>query len=133
MESDTEILEKINLYLKYDFDHKIDSVQFLTIIPEQGCGTCITTAENFYNEFSNRHDMMFVFCNIMSNKIFKNKVKINPSNTILDYDNKFLALMPQNKRIYPCVLVIKEGKAETIIWQSTKEHAFMTVRKHFNK
>ena len=63
IESDTEILEKVNLYLKNEFDHKLDSVHFLTIIPEQGCGTCITAAENFYNEFSDRHDMMFVFCN----------------------------------------------------------------------
>lgn len=133
IESDTEILEKVNLYLKNEFDHKLDSVHFLTIIPEQGCGTCITAAENFYNEFSDRHDMMFVFCNIMSNKILKSKVKINPDNTILDYNNNFLELMPQNKRIYPCLLVINEGKAKAIIWQSTKEHAFMTVRKYFNK
>lgn len=132
MESNTEILEKVNLYLANEFDSKLDSVRFLTIIPEQGCGTCITAAENFYNEFSDRNDMMFVFCNIMSNKILKSKVKINSSNTIFDYDNNFLALMPQNKRIYPCVLVMEDGRAKAIIWQSTKEYAFMTVRNYFN-
>ncbi len=76
--------------------------------------------------------MMFVFCNIMSNKILKNKVTINPDNTILDYDNKLLSLLPQNKRIYPCVFVIKDGKASALIWQSKNESAFMTVRKFLN-
>ena len=40
--------------------------------------------------------------------------------------------MPQNKRIYPCVLVMEDGRAKAIIWQSTKEYAFMTVRNYFN-
>lgn len=97
MESNTEILEKVNLYLANEFDSKLDSVRFLTIIPEQGCGTCITAAENFYNEFSDRNDMMFVFCNIMSNKILKSKVKINSSNTILIMTTTFWLLCRRTK------------------------------------
>jgi hypothetical protein len=131
--SDADTIKKINCYIDETLpEGRMDSVFFLTVIPEQGCGTCITQAEQFYKDFSSRDDMMFVFCNIMSNKILKNKVTINPDNTILDYDNKLLSLLPQNKRIYPCVFVIKDGKASALIWQSKNESAFMTVRKFLN-
>ena len=41
----------MNLYLEENFAKNLDSVKFIVVIPEQGCGTCITQAENFYNEF----------------------------------------------------------------------------------
>lgn len=127
--SNYDTLVKINDFIENHFSNDLDSIKFITIIPEQGCGTCITAAENFYNDFSHRNDMVFIFCNIMSNKLLQNRVNINPANTILDYDNNFLNLLPQNKRIYPCILIINCGKVSAIVWQSKKEHAFMTVRK----
>lgn len=131
-ESDSEVLSNVNLYLEENFAKNLDSVKFIVVIPEQGCGTCITQAENFYNEFSQNDDIVFVFCNIISNKILKHKVNINYDNTVFDYDNEFLSLLPQNKQIYPCVFVMKNGKASALIWQSVRQAAFMEIRKSIN-
>lgn len=131
-EHDSEILDRVNMYLEDSLTGKLDSVKFIIIIPEQGCGTCITQAENFYNEFSQRNDILFIFCNVLSNKILKHKIDINYKNTILDYNNEFLSLLPQNKRIYPCVFAIQDRRASALIWQSVKQSAFMAVRKSIN-
>lgn len=131
-ESDSEVLSNVNLYLEENFAKNLDSVKFIVVIPEQGCGTCITQAENFYNEFSQNDDIVFVFCNVISNKILKHKVNINYDNTVFDYDNEFLSLLPQNKQIYPCVFVMKNGKASALIWQSVRQAAFMEIRKSIN-
>lgn len=131
-DSDSEVLACVNVYLEENFANELDSIKFIIIIPEQGCGTCITQAENFYNEFSHRSDLLFVFCNVLSNKILKHKVKINESNTIFDYNNEFLSLLPQDKQIYPCVFVIRDKKASALIWQSVKQAAFMAVKKSIN-
>lgn len=131
-ERDSEILARVNTYLEDSLANKLDSIKFLIVIPEQGCGTCITQAENFYNEFSQRNDMVFIFCNVLSNKILKHKININYRNTILDKNNEFLSLLPRNKQIYPCVFVIHDRMASALIWQSVKQSAFMAVRKSIN-
>lgn len=102
----------------------------MIIIPEQGCSGCVSVAEAFYRDYSLRDDIMFVFCNVMSYKMLHSKLNINNENTIVDSSNIYLSMLPRGNRIYPNVIIMKEGKAAALVSQSTKEFGLRSLRHH---
>lgn len=102
--------------------------EFIILIPNQGCGGCITTAENFYKQYQEREQFLFIFTNVISRKMLAFKVQINPGNTLIDTDDTFLKLLPAKERIYPCILYIKKGKIEALFYQSPQEAGFDIVK-----
>lgn len=102
--------------------------EFIILIPNQGCGGCITVAENFYKQYQDREQFLFIFTNVISRKMLAFKVQINPGNTLIDTDDNFLKLLPQKERIYPCILYVREGRIEALFYQSPKEAGFEIVK-----
>lgn len=107
---------------------EIVNVDYVIIIPNHGCSGCITVLEEFYNENNKRNNIIFVFTNIISSKILKQKVEINESNTYLDFENSVLRAYPDSKQIYPCFLEIKGGIVKEIYYQSAEENGLSVVK-----
>ena len=76
-----------------------ENISFIVIIPNQGCGGCITTAEFFYDRYKDKKELKFIFTNIISKKMLLQKNEINENNTYLDFDNNVLRAYPKDKRI----------------------------------
>lgn len=105
----------------------LSKLNYIVIIPNEGCGGCITYAEEFYKRNQDRDDILFVFTNIISRKILKQKVSINLKNTYLDLDNAYLRAYPTDQSIYPCILALKSGNVTEIHYQSPKEDGFLLI------
>ena len=102
-------------------------LKYIIIIPNQGCGGCITYAEDFYLNNKCRNDMFFVFTNIVSLKVLYLDIKIRTENTLLDINNKFIEILPNDKIIYPIVLFIDNGKVKKIEFQSPDNNILDTM------
>lgn len=98
--------------------------KMIVIIPNEGCGGCISVAEDFYQRNCQRNDILFVFTNVLSLKNLKYKIQINFQNTIIDDENRYTDNLPAETRIYPCILYLSEGKVVKINYQSPKEEGF---------
>lgn len=132
VKSYSESLNKINVFLSENdgVTQLVKDVKYMIIIPEQGCSGCVSVAEAFYRDYSLRDDIMFVFCNVMSYKMLHSKLNINNENTIVDSSNIYLSMLPRGNRIYPNVIIMKEGKATALVSQSTKEFGLRSLRHH---
>ncbi|WP_298063640.1 hypothetical protein [uncultured Rikenella sp.] len=119
-------IEKFNAVIHKTVASSVDlsKLEYIVIIPNEGCGGCITYAEEFYKRNRDREDIHFVFTRIMSRKILKQKVSINPENTYLDEANIFLEAYPVDRNIYPCILRLREGSVTEIHYQSPQEDGF---------
>lgn len=130
----SENMSAINSFLT---DHlgqdKLDSIKYIVVIPEQGCGGCISVAETFYHDFSNRNDILFVFSNILSVKMLNHKLDINKDNTVIDSENVYMNILPRKNRIYPNAIIMKDGKAAAIIAQSKDESGLRVLRHHLEE
>lgn len=114
-------------------DLHTDNTSYVVIIPNQGCGGCITAAEYFYKEHKDREELKFIFTNVISIKMLQQKVEINGSNTYLDAENEVLLAYPQNKVIYPCVLELGGNGIENIYYQSPDENGLSIVENELAK
>lgn len=102
-------------------------LKHIIIIPNQGCGGCITYAEDFYSNNKCRNDIFFVFTNIVSLKVLFLDIEIRTENTLLDINNKFIEILPNDKIIYPIVLFIDNGKVKKIEFQSPDNNILDTM------
>lgn len=134
IKSPQETLDDINIRLKQDFtESRLDSLSFIVIIPEEGCGGCITIAEDFYNNFSSKDDILFIFTNVLSVKTLLYKITVNDNNTIIDRNNEYISIIPTGKRIYPFILAMRDGQARAMISQSPGGRGFMEVEQYYLK
>lgn len=106
---------------------------FIFIVPNQGCGDCIASVKNFYFEHRNNQALKFIFTNVISFKDLKNKDILESTNTILDKESSILKLYPPDKKLYPCILELKDGKILNIYYQSPDENAIGFVLKSLKK
>jgi carbonic anhydrase len=100
------------------------NIDYIIIIPNQGCGGCITAAEEFYKKQKMSKNMKFIFTNIISQKTLKRKIQVFSHNTFLDTSNIMLKSYPKNKSLYPCILKLKDGAIAGIVYQSPTENGF---------
>jgi hypothetical protein len=103
---------------------ELTNTDYVVIIPNQGCGGCITVAEEFYNKHKMAKNMKFIFTNIISQKMLNQKVQIFPDNTFLDTNNIMLKSYPKSKNLYPCILKLKNSAIVDIAYQSPEENGF---------
>lgn len=130
-ESYSECIKKMNAYISGNEDSvQFRDIKYIVIIPEQGCSGCLSVAEAFYKDYSSREDILFVFSNVMSYKMLHNKLKINACNTIIDSSNTYLSMLPRKNRMYPNVIMMKEGYASAMVSQSTKEFGLRALRRY---
>lgn len=102
-------------------------IEYIIVIPNQGCGGCITSAEQFYDLYKSAHNLKFIFTNIISIKLLNNRLNINKSNTYIDSQNKILKLLPSDAKIYPSIITIENGNATKIQYQSPYEDALFFI------
>ena len=102
-------------------------IDYVVIVPNQGCGGCITLAEEFYADFSACDNIRFIFTNILSKKMLNIKLEVNKSNTYLDSNNDILKILPSEAKIYPCIISLNEGEVVKITYQSPKEDGFSII------
>lgn len=125
--------QQINEYEKYIHSvfekSEIAKVSFIIIIPNQGCAGCINYLEEFYSEYSNQTDLKFVFTNVLSLKVLRHKLSINQMNTYIDLKNEALKYYPSDKKLYPCILELKNGRIKNIYYQSPVEDGLSNVKK----
>jgi hypothetical protein len=109
---------------EYYSNIELTEVDYIVIIPNQGCGGCITASEEFYNEHKASKNIKFIFTNVISRKILNKKVQISLYNTSIDINNTMLKAYPKGKNIYPCILKLKNGVIVEIAYQSPEENGF---------
>lgn len=108
-------------------DISLNTVKYIVVIPQEGCGGCITTAEEFYNNHIDNKDIVFVLTNVMSMKAIKHRLNFDASNTIIDINNEIADLLPENQQIYPAVITLQNGIATDIHFQSPDEDALLDL------
>lgn len=87
-----------------------DDYYYIVIIPESGCGGCISEAESFYIENSENNKIYFIFTQISSVKSLKLRIgqeNINKKNTYIDKENTFLSTNRETN-IYPLIFDIRD-------------------------
>lgn len=109
-------------------DVDLNNVDYLVIIPSQGCGGCISAAENYYMENKKNKKLKFVFTNIISMKTLKQKIDIDIHSVYLDKENIFLTAYPIEKQIYPVVIKLRNQKIDGVYYQSPESEAFKKIR-----
>ena len=112
-------------------DNKLNitnDIQYVVIIPNEGCGGCISHMEDFYNRHKNNKSILYIFTNIVSKKILINKIGSPNENTILDYKNEIMNYYPNDKRIYPCILEIYNRKIKEVYYQSPFEDGIAIIK-----
>lgn len=132
--SGKELIDGINGFLTDHFDRcRLDSLNYIIIIPNQGCAGCVNVAELFYRDFSERNDILFIFSNIQSVKMLHHKISVNNANTIIDTANVYLNMFQQKEAIYPTAIVMKDGSASAILMQSPRQPGLRVIRNHLEQ
>lgn len=123
-----DYMESFDIQLRTDFTEKqLEKIDFVIIIPNEGCGGCITYAEEFYSLNKDKNNMIFIFTNIISMKDLKYKINVNTNTTFLDTENRYLSAYPKDKQIYPCILKFKNGKIDQIKFQTPTEESLKLI------
>jgi hypothetical protein len=113
-------------------DSELEQIDFIIIIPHQGCSGCITYAEDFYCRYKSNKKIKFIFTHIVSMKNLRNRLKLDMDNAFIDKNNQLLVIGEADKKIYPCILQLGNGKITDIYYQSPYEDGFSIVEKYFN-
>lgn len=109
-------------------DSALSDTDYIIIIPNQGCGGCITGAEKFYEENKDASNVIFIFTNIISQKILNQKVSITHHNTYIDKTNIVLRAYPKGKSIYPCALTLRNKIIVGFEFHSPENDALSKVK-----
>ncbi len=133
LNSKAEQISEIDDFISIHFEKKLDSLNYIIVIPEQGCSGCITVAEVFYKDFSFRDDILFIFNNIMSVKMLKHRLAIRKDNTIIDTSNVYSSILGKKENIYPTAIVMKDGHASAILSQSPSQSGLRTLRHYLER
>ncbi len=124
----TEFKDKLNKLIKNKIDNiNLENIEYIIIIPNQGCDGCISSAEEFYKNNKNRDDLFFIFTSVVSVKTLNIKLNINKKTTYVDFDNDFIKVFPNNKRIYPLILSVKAGEISDISFQLPDKFSYEDI------
>jgi hypothetical protein len=126
-------IEKEKLLLAIE-SIKIDSFQWIVILPGLGCHGCIQEAELFMKEYIENEQILFILTKVESIKILQQKIKFSikdSKNVYIDRNNIF-AIKSENG-IYPCVIRIENSKMKNYSFQSPGNPAFDTLREILKK
>lgn len=105
----------------------LDKIKYVVVIPSQGCGGCITYTETYYKNNKGKEGVYYIFTNIISEKILRQKIGDDGSNVYFDRKNKFTLAYPSDKKLYPAVLKISQGKVSEIFYQSPDENGLAKI------
>ena len=85
------------------------------IIPEAGCGGCISEAEHFFQEYK-EESMLFVFTKVYSEKELRLRLgnQLNRKNVVIDKEELFIA-GKEEINIYPIIIDIRDE--ENLEWR----------------
>ncbi|NBH68574.1 hypothetical protein D3Z46_20290 [Bacteroides sartorii] len=85
----------------------VDSYTHIAIIPEEGCGGCISEAEHFFCE-NVESDIFFVFTKIRSRKelVLRLGKLLERENVLLDIEQRYVA-KKEEMNIYPILIDIR--------------------------
>lgn len=108
-------------------DISLSDIDYIVIIPSQGCGGCITYAEDFCKRNQSKNGIFFVFTNIVSLKILKQKIDFHNKNIYFDQTNEFLLAYPPDKKLYPAILKVNAGEVIDVYYQSPDENGFSKI------
>jgi hypothetical protein len=103
------------------FSNELINLYAVVILPNQGCGGCISEVENFLLHNSEKYtNIKYVLTKIVSKKILKQKlgdsIYYSP-NVYIDNEN-FFASTSFRESIYPAILYLKNGKIKNIKYQN---------------
>ena len=108
-----EISEAINNF------PSLKKKKYVLVIPNAGCGGCISEAETFVsNNYHASDSLCSIFTNLKSSKQIKlrfgDSVYYHP-NVIIDTSNRFLF---KEKSVYPILIELKDGIVKKVTEQS---------------
>lgn len=95
---------------------QIDSLSTIVIIPGAGCPGCITKAEFYCEEHQNDRGSLFIFTNIVSEKILRLKSKdidFSSPSIIVDTSNTFFFPEYYDSE-YPVIIKVEDGKIKKV-------------------
>lgn len=111
------------------------NIKWVIVLPGLGCQGCIQEGEAFMKENINNRDALFILTKIESFKILQNKldVKFNEhSNVIIDKKDNFK--IPTDNGVYPCIIMLNNGKIKDHTFQSPKDgEAFQNLKKQIER
>lgn len=102
----------------------LTKIHSIFVIPNQGCGGCISEAELFYSKNRQKKDMFFIFTQVASEKYLKNKIQLSSENTYIDTNNNFIRITPREMKIYPYKITLKNGKIKSFKYNKDEENIF---------
>ena len=104
-------------------------IKYIVIIPSVGCGGCISYMEEFYRNNKELDSVIYVFTNFISKKMLSLKIGAKlSSNTYLDEKNIVMNYYPDDKKIYPCILELSQGRIKSVHYQSPFEDGISVVK-----
>ncbi|CEN54367.1 hypothetical protein [Capnocytophaga canis] len=114
-----------NYYREFEKIPNLDlnKVHTIYVIPNQGCGGCISEAEEFYTK-ENHKNVFFIFTQVSSEKYLRNKIKLSLDNSYVDTNNDFIKITAKEMKIYPYRIVLKNGKIESIEYSKDGNEIF---------
>lgn len=119
---DSFLGEKVQTY----FSDEMKELEAIIILPNQGCGGCISEVEYFLIYDSKKYNhVKFILTNIYSKKILYQKLGdsiCHASNVYLDLDNHFVKTTFKEAQ-YPAILYVEEEKIEKIEYQNPNNPA----------
>lgn len=108
-------------------DTLIRDIKYLVIIPNNGCGGCISYAEDYYNKHDDSN-IYYIFTNILSLKELRYKVHLRNKNTFIDTNNIVYMLYPEDMNLYPAIITLQKGKIVKENYQSIYENGFLLIK-----
>ncbi len=109
--------------------------KYVLLIPNAGCGGCISEAETFVTNYYNASDsLLCIFTNLRSSKQIKLRLGDSiyfHSNIIIDTTNTFYF---EEKSVYPIVIELENGNVVNVVEQSPqKPNTISNLQLYFNK
>lgn len=94
-------------------ENDISSYSHIVIIPELGCGGCISEAENFFRENKNEN-IYFIFTKISSMKEIRLRLgkMIEQKNVLIDEQGLY-ASKKEEMNVYPIIIDIRNPNVKT--------------------
>ena len=112
--------------VKREVENYLDTVkisyEYVMLIPNSGCTGCISDAEYFFKEYSDKNEILFIFTHIVSKKNIRirlGKENVRRENVLIDKNDNFY-FEEYQESIYPIVAVIKNKKVVAL-----KDHTFL--------
>ncbi|MDR2008942.1 MAG: hypothetical protein LBQ22_00475 [Bacteroidales bacterium] len=113
---------------------KVDSFQWIIVLPGLGCHGCIQEAELFMKEYIENEHILFILTKVESIKILQQKIEVSikdRKNVYIDKNNVF-GIKSENG-IYPCIIKLDGGEMKNYSFQSPGNPAFDILKEILKK